>query len=96
MWKHLKHQNILPLLGVNMSKSRFAMISEWMENGNINEFIKKNQHRNRTELVSRLLISVGRWLIRVQLVGAVNGLVYMHSLHLVHGDLKGVSFFSRI
>ena len=63
MWKHLKHQNILPLLGVNMGKSRFSMISEWMENGNINEFIKKDRHVNRTELVCHFLISLGSWLI---------------------------------
>jgi len=52
MWKHLRHQNVLPLLGVNMDKHRFAMISEWMENGNINEFVKKDRHVNRAELVS--------------------------------------------
>lgn len=27
------------------------MISEWMEDGNINEFIQKNPDVNRTELV---------------------------------------------
>ena len=51
-WRHLRHPNILPLLGVTVSEHRFAMISEWMENGNINEFIGKDRHANRTELVS--------------------------------------------
>jgi hypothetical protein len=27
------------------------MVSEWMEHGNINEFVKKDKHVNRTELV---------------------------------------------
>ena len=29
----------------------FAMTSEWMENGNINEFIEAHQNANRFELV---------------------------------------------
>ena len=50
-WKHLRHPNILPLLGVTLNEHRFALVSEWMENGNINEFIKRDRHINRTELV---------------------------------------------
>ena len=34
-----------------MSERRFAMISEWMEYGNIIEFIGKDKHVNRTKLV---------------------------------------------
>jgi hypothetical protein len=43
----------LPLLGVTVSERRFAMVSEWMENGDINEFVAKDKHVNRTELVRR-------------------------------------------
>ena len=50
-WKHLLHPNILPLLGVTISGHCFALVSEWMENGNINEFIERDQHVNRVELV---------------------------------------------
>ena len=50
-WKSLRHPNVLPLLGVTMSGKHFAMISEWMVNGSINEFIKANQDANRFELV---------------------------------------------
>jgi len=50
-WKHLRHPNILPLLGVSLNEHRFALVSEWMENGNINEFIGEDRHVNRTELV---------------------------------------------
>ena len=37
-----------------MNDRHFAMISQWMENGNINEFIKKNGSENRFELVGPL------------------------------------------
>ena len=50
-WKHLRHPNILPLLGVTINERQFAMVSEWMDRGNINEFVEKDQHVNRIELV---------------------------------------------
>jgi len=34
-----------------MGKNQFAMASEWMENGNINEFVKTRRDANRFELV---------------------------------------------
>ena len=42
-WKTLRHPNVLPLLGVTMSEGpfQFVMVSEWMKNGNINQFLKR-------------------------------------------------------
>ena len=37
-----------------MGDRHFAMVSEWMARGNINEFIKANRDVNRFELVSCL------------------------------------------
>ena len=50
-WRHLRHPNILPLLGVTVAENRFVMVSEWMDNGNINEFIRRDFDTNRTALV---------------------------------------------
>ena len=50
-WKSLCHPNVLPLLGVTMTGKSFAMVSEWMSNGSLNEFIKVNRDANRFELV---------------------------------------------
>ena len=50
-WKALRHENVLPLLGVTMSENQFAMVSEWMVNGNINEFIKAHRDVNCFKLV---------------------------------------------
>ena len=36
-----------------MSEERFAMVSEWMTNGDINQFVKAHGDVNRLELVSR-------------------------------------------
>ena len=51
MWKTLCHPNVLPLIGVTMIEFRLVMVSEWMENGNVTEFVKKNGEADRLELV---------------------------------------------
>ena len=51
-WKALRHPNILTLLGVVMTGDRFAMVSEWMTNGDIKRFVAIHPHENRFELVS--------------------------------------------
>ena len=57
IWRHLRHPNVLPLLGATLeiqdSKFRYALVSEWMDNGDINGFIKRHGDVNRAQLVSR-------------------------------------------
>ena len=50
-WNVLRHPNVLPLFGVTIGDKFFAVASEWMENGNINEFTRADQNANRFELV---------------------------------------------
>ena len=78
-----------------MAKNMFAMVSGWMENGNINEFVKAHRGVNRFELVSfsfelltpRLSLTIAQlW----QLGGVARGLMHMHGQGMIHGDLKGV------
>ena len=49
----LDHPNVVPLLGVPKGRSqlKFTMVSEWMANGNVNQFIKANWDANRFQLV---------------------------------------------
>jgi len=35
-----------------MSETQFAMVSEWMPNGNIKQYVKTHPDENRFELVS--------------------------------------------
>ena len=51
MWKFLQHPNVLPLIGVTISKTLLAMTSNWMPNGNINDFVKSYPEVNRLDLV---------------------------------------------
>ena len=50
-WKALRHPNVLPLLGVIMTETEFSMVSEWMSNGNINQFVATHRDASRFELV---------------------------------------------
>jgi len=63
-WRTLRHPNVLPLIGVTMSENQFAMISDWMVNGNINEFVKERPDENRLELVG-VSFNVSSCLLRV-------------------------------
>ena len=49
-WKWLRHDNVLPFLGV--TSMPFRMVSPWMENGNIMNFLKYNPEQNPFDLVS--------------------------------------------
>ena len=48
-WKCLQHENILPFVGVT---SELAIVSDFMENGNIMTFIAEHPRHNRPRLVS--------------------------------------------
>ncbi|KAF9642605.1 kinase-like protein, partial [Thelephora ganbajun] len=74
-WKSLRHPNVLLLLGVTMNEYHFAMVSERMENGNINEFVRANPDADRLGL----------------LVDVARGLIYIHGQDMIHGDLKGAN-----
>ena len=76
---------------------QFAMVSEWMPNGNINQFVGTHQDANRFDLVclpSRFLVShlLANGCAILQLGDVAGGLIYMHEQGMVHGDLKGVRF----
>ena len=51
IWKVLHHQNVLALLGVTTTGDQFTTVSEWMTNGNVNEFIKAHPDANLLKLV---------------------------------------------
>jgi serine/threonine protein kinase len=63
-WNSLRHPNVLPLLGVTATDNQLVMVSEWMANGNINEFVKAGINADRLELVrssSKIPIIARNW-----------------------------------
>ncbi|KAG9109089.1 hypothetical protein FRC07_008368, partial [Ceratobasidium sp. 392] len=71
-WSKLKHENVLKLLGFAMFQGQLAMISRWMENGTLNDYIRKHPEEDRWDLCCQV----------------AEGLEYIHSVSMVHGDLK--------
>ena len=53
----------MPLLGatLDMQTPRFELVSEWMDNGNINDFVGNHGEVNRVQLVSYHICVWGDW-----------------------------------
>ncbi|KLO10841.1 kinase-like protein [Schizopora paradoxa] len=76
IWAKLEHECVLPLLGylVEGEDMMPSMVSEWMERGSLNDFMKKFP-RGGVDTWNML-----NWI--------ASGLEYIHSQGVVHADLK--------
>ncbi|KAJ7152257.1 kinase-like domain-containing protein, partial [Mycena crocata] len=76
IWRQLSHPNLLPFFGLYYLENRLCLVSPWMSHGHVVQFLK-NAPPN-TDRVSLIL-------------DIAMGLDYLHSEHVVHGDLKGMN-----
>jgi len=91
-------------MGVSVSTNpySFRIVSAWMQNGNVMEYARSNPGENRLQLVSPLDILLKNPVLRIrndfQLSEVMSGMIYLHELGIVHGDLKGVrsNFRNRV
>ncbi|CAE6461572.1 unnamed protein product [Rhizoctonia solani] len=75
-WSKMDHPNIHRLQGVIMLRGQYlGMVSEWMDNGNLHEYLRKYPDAGRFKLCVDIAL----------------GLEYMHSTNTVHGDLKAAN-----
>ena len=51
-WAWLRHENIVPFIGIATQPTRFSIVSEWIPNGDIMSFIARNPGQNLFPLVS--------------------------------------------
>jgi serine/threonine protein kinase len=94
MWKRMSHPNILPFIGVSLSRE-LAIVYPWMENGNVLEYLKKTPEANPVKLVGCPDFIVFPKRISSQLEESAIGLQYLHNMSLVHGDLQPVGLTSH-
>jgi len=91
MWKHLTHRNIVPLLGVTIDPPQ--LVSEWVSGGDLPNYVETNPIADRPRLVGVPALCLSHAYFRRKLSDVAEGLCYLHSRNMVHGDLKGVRGF---
>ncbi|KAG8699584.1 hypothetical protein FRC08_005212 [Ceratobasidium sp. 394] len=75
VWSKYQHLNLLELFGFAQFRGRIAMVSPWMENGNLSQYVSRNPGVDRCRLC----------------VQVCEGLTYLHNMDTVHGDLKAAN-----
>lgn len=79
LWRKLEHPNVLPFLGICRDEfaPQMALVSHWMENGNLAEYLNENQSADCLKLA----------------IGVARGLDYLHGLkpQIIHGDLRAAN-----
>ncbi|KAL0570850.1 Rho guanine nucleotide exchange factor [Marasmius crinis-equi] len=77
LWRQLKHPNLIPCLGIYRLEhtQQLCLISPWMENGNLVQFLKASAQED-----------VDHYTLACDIAA---GLSYLHLMKVVHGDLKG-------
>ncbi|KAF9058614.1 hypothetical protein BDP27DRAFT_1240566 [Rhodocollybia butyracea] len=57
IWKQLEHPNLLPFLGLYfLDDTRICLISPWMDNGNLVQYLKKRRNQVDHHLLVRLIL----------------------------------------
>ncbi|KAG6906673.1 hypothetical protein DXG01_012676 [Tephrocybe rancida] len=79
LWGQLSHPNVLTMYGIYIRgepKARMCgIVSPWMENGDISDYLKENPAAPRVRLAMYV----------------ASGLMYLHKNDIVHGHLKCVN-----
>ncbi|KAF7337744.1 Kinase-like protein [Mycena sanguinolenta] len=77
IWTQLHHPNILPCFGIDGDSfpSSLCMVSPWMDHGTVLNYLNEHGRDNADKLLYEI----------------AQGLEYLHSCSIVHGDLRGAN-----
>ena len=59
IWVQLHHENVLPLIGMVTVDDMPALVSEWMANGTMNDYLEKHEDVDILELVRIIHVAIG-------------------------------------
>ncbi|KAF9001995.1 kinase-like domain-containing protein [Cyathus striatus] len=90
VWAELLHDHILPFYGVVTDLGQHIhMVSPWQDNGNVLDYVQSHPTADRMCLVGfNYFTAYSSSLFEYQIWGAANGLKYLHSRSIVHGNVK--------
>ncbi|CAE6386212.1 unnamed protein product, partial [Rhizoctonia solani] len=72
VWSKCNHPNVLELIGIAQYQNRIAMVSPWMEQGNLSWFLSRHPDADRYAMCAQIADGVG----------------HLHSSGIIHGDIK--------
>lgn len=71
----MHHENVIPLLGVARLRNTVALISPWMQEGDLKNYLRTHADASVIQLMADIAC----------------GLAYLHSQGIVYGNLRSVS-----
>ncbi|KAK0447358.1 kinase-like domain-containing protein [Desarmillaria tabescens] len=76
IWRQCDHPNVLPFYGIyrDSAPSTYCLVSPFMVNGSLRQYMNKTDNPDRHKL---------------EALDIMHGMNYLHTLSIVHGDLKG-------
>ena len=100
MWGCLSHKFVLDFLGIYQDErmEQFFLVSPYMKNGTLAQW-RKYANPSVTEVEKRVRLSVLLLFVDIHSVRKIlevaQGLEYIHSEGVVHGDLRGVLYLNH-
>ncbi|KAF9232467.1 kinase-like domain-containing protein, partial [Melanogaster broomeanus] len=75
IWSELRHDHIVPFYGASTLSSPPYIVSRYMRNGNLVQYLCRQPDTNRTKLLYEICL----------------GMRFLHGANVVHGDLKSLN-----
>jgi len=85
---------LLPFYGLSRFRSRACLVSPWIDNGHVHQYLSRNPDADRVLLVKNIHIFnvIADSRISTKVLDVTEGIRYLHKEGVIHGDLKGVSY----